>query len=842
MKNTILLCLFFAVILLSAAPKIINDVENWTPMQNLADGTSEAVIVDEKPAIRITTTADNQKSYLSNDKAIVAAPGSKWVLRFKAKSDIERKSGVRAGISFFTADGKRAPIKNYMMTTYCGGSTEWKEYTHRFTMPEGADNFKVIASIYIAKGTAVFTDFSLVNEKGEAIELPNADGSKKKVAQPAPAKKTSAKTKAAPEDPVPEDAAWSYKFVCDGVPNNLHVTGLTLDAELVQYDGPHSLRFLTGQGTAKSNKAMPGVTLCSSHGTAYWQLCNMTTLEQVFAWSDEKIPLEGDLKPVSFKIPFTGHNRGWQSDFSKGAYVCRGHHYFQMYKDGKRIGSASSLIRDAQISPEAAFFGTGRTGNFQPLKASSFTLADLAKCSVKIAEFRSSGKANGDFAFRLELTDTAGECFAVNRVHTLEVMGDDGKTLECEPQFDRYAIPTGWFVGKYAGTLPKTLSVKATMRASTASGIRTVVADGNFATKASKEPVYSPDKEPFCIKPNEVRAVTFHVQYLPKDETAGRSAIKEIMAQMKKANMNELYCFAISNRAYRASFTDNPFHTRIMSWDSLAVFREETRKAGMKFNVFVCLLPEGSEKPRGFLEKHPEYAMRRGNGVLAGWMDPAVPEVREYRIRDIVAVAKKYEVDMVELDYARLADGPSDRGAELYMKEFGKDPRTFKSDSDDYKHWYAWTSSFLVQWVRELREALRKEAPGVKLSAYVQGYRQNGPQLWQEQHQPFGKWLDEGLLDRVVPTGYVYDMLRYKCWVKRQIDYCHAHNPKTQVLIEIGAKTSHGAIKDLKEFTDQLDEATRLGAEGTCVFQWMGFSPFIDGLSKTRFANSVMTK
>ena len=69
-----------------------------------------------------------------------------------------------------------------------------------------------------------------------------------------------------------------------------------------------------------------------------------------------------------------------------------------------------------------------------------------------------------------------------------------------------------------------------------------------------------------------------------------------------------------------------------------------------------------------------------------------------------------------------------------------------------------------------------------------------------------------------------------------------AHNPKTQVLIEVGAKTSHGAIKDLKEVTDQLDEATRIGAEGTCVFHWMGFSPFIDGLSKIRYSNPVITK
>ena len=91
-------------------------------------------------------------------------------------------------------------------------------------------------------------------------------------------------------------------------------------------------------------------------------------------------------------------------------------------------------------------------------------------------------------------------------------------------------------------------------------------------------------------------------------------------------------------------------------------------------------------------------------------------------------------------------------------------------------------------------------------------------------------------MDMIAPTGYVYDMLLYRCWVKRQIEYCRANNPKVPVWITIGARSSHGAIEDLKELVDQIDYANRLGADGAEFFQWGGLEPFLDGLSKTRYA------
>ena len=141
--------------------------------------------------------------------------------------------------------------------------------------------------------------------------------------------------------------------------------------------------------------------------------------------------------------------------------------------------------------------------------------------------------------------------------------------------------------------------------------------------------------------------------------------------------------------------------------------------------------------------------------------------------------------------------------------------------------------------VRELRAALNRECPGIALSAYVPRYRFNGRSEWRELHQPFGAWLKENLLDRVFPTGYVYDMLRYQCWSKRQVDYCRKHNPTVPVAITIGVGSSHGRILDLEELVDQIDNANRCGADGVGFFRWQFLADFSDGLAETRYARPV---
>ena len=806
-----------------AAPSGKVTIPGWNALPNLTMGKMEHVSEEGVSYLRLTTTEKRQKQFVANRRFITAEPGSRFVLKMRVRSDIEAKGGVRAGVNFLTADLQRAPIKNYSVCAYCHGSREWQEYEFPFTMPEGADGFQVIACIYLAAGTADFTDFRLFDEKGTELSLLN----------PKFEEKAGERKGEIDIDEIPEDTVWSYNFKVGRVGNSFYFTGLHLGAELVQYDSPRTLTCLPAEGEGRS-KAEMSCVLSSHIGSSYWQMCNLSTLEQIYMWSNERIPLAGGLKKVTFPIPFSTNHPEYQSVFSKGAFAFRGHQYFHILDGDKSLGVARRMVVDPQISPEAGFFGEGRSGNPQPLKEGLFTLANLSSFKVDIIDFRSSGQPDGEYAFRLELTDADGDRFAVNRAQSIAVDGAEGGS--CVPLFDRYAIPTGWFVGRYGKSLPREIGLSVQLRASTQEDVRGVTVKGRFGTKATALPVPKADQDPHCILPDEARGVCLPPKLLPEDEAEGVAKIKSIVAQMQRVHLKELMPFAIVSRCDCYADLGNPYIHMMRKWDVFRVLREETRNAGIRLTGLVCLLPEGAEKPKGFLEAHPDYAMQNEKGLLTGWMDPAVPEVRAYRVRDIVTLAKKYELDGIQLDYARLARMPSNAGAELYKSQFGKDPRTFEYEGEDYRAWFAWESEKLTQFVREIRAALKAECPNVKLSAYVQGFRYNGDRVWNEGHQPFGKWLEEGLMDMIAPTGYVYDMALYRCWVKRQIDYCRAHNPKVPILITIGAVSSHGAIEDLKELVDQIDYANRLGADGVEFFHWGGLEPFLDGLSKTRYA------
>lgn len=222
------------------------------------------------------------------------------------------------------------------------------------------------------------------------------------------------------------------------------------------------------------------------------------------------------------------------------------------------------------------------------------------------------------------------------------------------------------------------------------------------------------------------------------------------------------------------------------------------------------------------------------------WLDPAVPEARAYRVQSIVEAVKGYGLDGIVLDYARLYFYPSDRGTEIYQAQTGIDPRPLVWATPEYRKWFKWESGQLTQMVREISQALRKECPGTHLTAYVQGVRRadDGSDYgtWLEDYQPYGDWIEEGLLDSIAPTGYVYDMLRFRVWAKRQIDYAHSRNPKIPVHITVGTQSSHGRIQSLEELIYQVDEANRLGGDGVHIFTWLSYQNFCEGMAKTRYA------
>jgi uncharacterized lipoprotein YddW (UPF0748 family) len=800
------------------------NIQNWNVIRSLSQGKAEVITAKgHGKVLSLNTPKASSKLCIQNSSAINVKPGENYILGFDAKSNFSEKYQTRAGVFFFDANSKRLTKGSIIK---CGGSPDWKHYSLKIIVPQGAATMHLIALNYMAEGESYFDNFVLKTSDTEVVKIANADF-EKVITTPEVNKNTA----------TPPEYIWEFKVKVPeyNINAKAYIMDVKINPDLVHYDGPQSIKYLTGKGSAQFSAPAP-VYLSTNPGTSYWRFINLTNLTQTFAWSEEKIKMDSG-KRVNFEIPFTKRFNSYLDPFCKGPYMIRGHHYFSIYENnGKKIGTARENVFSSQISPEASFMGNARVSQTKTFRNTMFTLADLSgKFKISINDFRSSGKAGEWFAFKLILTDTVGQKLPVNRISSLKV-SDGENELDCQMLFDRWDVPQGYFIGKYANHMSEEIVINAAIKASTPDGNKIFKLQESFSTAAvgKKPEIPTPPHAPA----KEWRMIMANPSIFSKDPKTGPEQIKEMVLKAKKNNFNMIIAFVMGNRCWMPSpLATNPyFKVTHNKYDVFAELRKNCKDTNIKLGGVVCLLPEGVEKLKGILVEHPEWAMRNSKGLPMGWLDPAVPEARAYRVKDIVEAARKYKLDDISLDYGRLSSGPSDRGAEIYRKEFGKDPRTFKFESPDYIHWFKWTSKHLTQMVKEVREALKKECPNTELSAYVQGYKFSGDTAWFDNHQPSRDWVKNGYMDIIYSTGYVYDMLQYKSWCKRQIDLFKKANPDVPCIITIGVGSSHGRLETFEELLYQINTITELGGDGAAFFRWVSLEKWADRLGKERYA------
>jgi uncharacterized lipoprotein YddW (UPF0748 family) len=153
--------------------------------------------------------------------------------------------------------------------------------------------------------------------------------------------------------------------------------------------------------------------------------------------------------------------------------------------------------------------------------------------------------------------------------------------------------------------------------------------------------------------------------------------------------------------------------------------------------------------------------------------------------------------------------------------------------------WFKWESKKLDTFVSEIHDALKKVDPKIKISAYIQGTKYAGTAAWEDLHQNYLEWMKQGDLDIICPTGYIYDMLRFKAWSKLQIDTCHKVNPNIPCAVTIGVLSSHGALSSSQEMIDQINVLRQLGGEGASFFRWKYMTKWFKPLREQCYSTAV---
>ena len=168
----------------------------------------------------------------------------------------------------------------------------------------------------------------------------------------------------------------------------------------------------------------------------------------------------------------------------------------------------------------------------------------------------------------------------------------------------------------------------------------------------------------------------------------------------------------------------------------------------------VIISPHGLEKLASghFYFLHPEWITadfshtKMPNDVLEGaYLDPGIPDVREYITNVILDIVSNYDLAGIHLDYIRYPD------RKYGYNEFARTKYSQEIQFKDADSWSSWKQAQLTKLVRKIYKEIKIISPEIVLSAAVI----SDPEYASEYYsQNWVEWLDSNIIDQVYLMAY----------------------------------------------------------------------------------------
>lgn len=218
-----------------------------------------------------------------------------------------------------------------------------------------------------------------------------------------------------------------------------------------------------------------------------------------------------------------------------------------------------------------------------------------------------------------------------------------------------------------------------------------------------------------------------------------------------------------------------PQRPEMVGFDPLQVWIDEAHVRGIELHPWVHSFFVGAQSVNEnggvgpVLEAHPEWAAveREDVGEIGPqpssqepgyyFVDPAMPEPREYVKSLFTEILTKYNVDGLHLDYIRYPVSQpwetasfsySDYARKAFASEHGTDPYELTPDDALWETWNAWREEKVTSFVAEVRQMQQELAPDIQVSAAVFPDSSDG---LAKKFQNWSDWVDKGYVD--VLTG-----------------------------------------------------------------------------------------
>ncbi|NLG34953.1 MAG: family 10 glycosylhydrolase [Lentisphaerae bacterium] len=258
--------------------------------------------------------------------------------------------------------------------------------------------------------------------------------------------------------------------------------------------------------------------------------------------------------------------------------------------------------------------------------------------------------------------------------------------------------------------------------------------------------------------------------------------------------------------------------------DQLAAALAAARARGMQLHVWMVLWQLDGAPPEFVARMKKEGRLQQtADGATRPWLNPHHPANRKLVLDVVREIAKTYPgIDGIHLDYIRLPDAQScysPATRERFEATTRTKCRTWPADvrpgGRRHAEFRTWRSADITALVADIRAALRRADPRIKLSAAVFGIAAadggNIAQYWPD-------WLRAGTVDFLTPMNYTESNSEFASWLRTQMSTPGARG---RMIPGIGVTADESRL-DPAETIRQIVLSRQAGAPGFMLFSLTG--------------------
>jgi uncharacterized lipoprotein YddW (UPF0748 family) len=202
-------------------------------------------------------------------------------------------------------------------------------------------------------------------------------------------------------------------------------------------------------------------------------------------------------------------------------------------------------------------------------------------------------------------------------------------------------------------------------------------------------------------------------------------------------------------------------------FDPLAYLVKKAHAEGIKVHAWVSVyrVYRGNALPANpshLANRHRDWLALSDTGKVVApdgvFIDPANLKARQYTVRVIADIVRRYDIDGLHLDFIRYP-GPRWGFSKTALKRYRNETGVRGKMGYDEPMWEQWRRQQVTDCLRAIRRKVKKIKPQLLLSAATIAYGEcykdfESTYAFRAVGQDWRGWLTEGLLDANVPMDY----------------------------------------------------------------------------------------